>query len=308
MLTVPLPNGHEVVVDGYGYDNATLYHHLNLGWTGIADAWYNLPTISAGSYDFISAIQCIYNIYPEGTGEIISGRVLDAAGAPVDGATITATRTGGDPIITTSNSQGIYALAKIPAASTYTITASYLDYVFFPQTVSTGTSVSGNTVVGNLWGINFVQNSPGLSLNKALDNTYLSFITGGDSSWAGQTAVSFYGGSSAQSGVLGGNQSASVETTVVGPGILSFHWKVSSEASYDFLEVCVDGVVQPGPISGEVDWQQKNIPIAAGSHAITWNYRKEAYVGMGSDCGWVDKVSFRKPSVMPALKLLLLDD
>ena len=140
--------GHEVVVDGYGYDNATLYHHLNLGWSGIADAWYNLPTVSTTNYNFNSVIQCIYNVFPQGSGEIISGRVLDAAGNPVDGAAITATA-GSTSYNATSNSQGIYALAKIPAATTYTITASKAGYVFFPQTVSTGTSVDGNIAVGN---------------------------------------------------------------------------------------------------------------------------------------------------------------
>jgi Peptidase C10 family/Carboxypeptidase regulatory-like domain/Spi protease inhibitor len=303
--------GHEVIVDGYGYNSATLYHHLNLGWAGTADAWYNLPTISAGSYNFTSVIECIYNIFPEGSGEIISGRVLDAGGKPLNGAEINATRTEGGSYSATSNSQGIYALAKIPAASTYTITASKPNYVFFPQTVSTGTSVNGNTAIGNLWGIDFVQNSSGISLNQALDNDYLAFTTGGDASWSGQTAVSFYGGSSAQSGALGGNQSAWLQTTVVGPGTLSFNWKVSSEVDYDFLEVLVDNVSQPGTISGEVDWQQKNISVPAGSHVIKWIYSKDAFAGTGSDCGWVDKVSFtssRKVSIIPALELLLLDN
>ena len=130
--------------------------------------------------------------------------------------------------------------------------------------------------------------------------------------------MSFYGGSSAQSGVLGGNQSAWLQTTVVGPGTLSFHWKVSSEAADDLngtigdlLEVFVDDVLQPGTISGEVDWQQKNISIPAGSHSIKWVYSKDPYVGTGSDCGWVDKVSFTpatKGSMVPVLKVLLLDD
>ena len=121
--------------------------------------------------------------------------------------------------------------------------------------------------------------------------------------------MSFYGGSSAQSGVLGGSQSAWLQTTVVGPGTLSFNWKVSSEARLsDFLEVFVDDVLQPGSISGEVDWQPRNISIPAGSHIIKWVYSKDAYVGLGSDCGWVDKVSFGKVSIVPALKLLLLDD
>ncbi len=78
--------GHEVIVDGYGYNVSTLYHHLNLGWAGTADAWYNLPTISTGIYNFNSVIECIYNVFPQGSGEIISGRVLDAAGQPVSGA------------------------------------------------------------------------------------------------------------------------------------------------------------------------------------------------------------------------------
>ena len=39
--------GHAVVADGYGYNGSTLYHHINMGWSGAEDAWYNLPTIGA---------------------------------------------------------------------------------------------------------------------------------------------------------------------------------------------------------------------------------------------------------------------
>ncbi len=77
--------GHAVVADGYGYDASTriktLYHHVNMGWGGHEDIWYNLPDI--GNYDTIPV--CIYNIFPEGTGEIISGRVTDASGQPIWG-------------------------------------------------------------------------------------------------------------------------------------------------------------------------------------------------------------------------------
>jgi len=40
--------GHVIVCDGYGYNVGTLYHHLNMGWGGYYDAWYNLPTVDAG--------------------------------------------------------------------------------------------------------------------------------------------------------------------------------------------------------------------------------------------------------------------
>ena len=46
----------------------------------------------------------------------------------------------------------------------------------------------------------------------------------------------------AQSGAIGDNQSSSLETTVTGPAMLSFWWKVDSEANFDFLKVTVDGV------------------------------------------------------------------
>jgi hypothetical protein len=69
--------GHAVLCDGYGYNSSTLYHHLNMGWYGKYDAWYNLPTIDSDPpYNIIT--ECIYNIFTSDSGEIISGRDLYA--------------------------------------------------------------------------------------------------------------------------------------------------------------------------------------------------------------------------------------
>src|ERR1035437_795857 len=114
--------GHAVVADGYGYSASTLYHHLNLGWSGASSAWYSLPLIDAGSYTFNVINGCVYNAYTNGTGEIISGRVLDQIGRPVVNASVAATRTGGGNYTTTTDTQGIYALARIPSASSFSIT------------------------------------------------------------------------------------------------------------------------------------------------------------------------------------------
>ena len=80
--------------------------------------------------------------------------------------------------------------------------------------------------------------------------------------------------------------------TVTGPATLSFYWKVSSEASYDYLRVYLDGVKQY-EISGEVNWQQKSINIPSGSHTVKWEYSKDGAVVSGSDKGWVDQVVLR---------------
>ena len=300
-------NGHMVVVDGYGYNVSTLYHHLNLGWAGTADAWYNLPTIDTGYYNFTVVPACVYNVFPQGTGEIISGRILDAAGNPVSGAAITATRSAGGTYNAASNSLGIYALAKIPSSSTYTITVSKLGYNFSSRSAITGKSRTNAITTGNLWGIDFTQNLPGITLNQALDNNSLTFTASGDAPWFAETAVASFGGSAAQSGALKDNQSSWFQTTVVGPGTLSFYWKVSSEANHDFLEVWVDGVAKPGSLSGEFGWQRRSLAISAGSHIIKWVYSKDGSGTLGADCGWVDKVTFfsSKGALTPVLNLLL---
>ncbi len=151
--------GHAVVTDGYGYNSSTLYHHLNMGWEGIDDAWYNLPTIEA-YYDYDTVEECIYNIYTSGTGEIISGRVTDDSNNPISGATVTANRTGGGTYNDTTDSNGIYALSKVPSSSTYTVSVTKSGYTFTNQGVTTGTSTHDQGTSGNKWGIDFVGTPP----------------------------------------------------------------------------------------------------------------------------------------------------
>ena len=53
-------------------------------------------------------------------------------------------------------------------------------------------------------------------------------------------------------------------------------------------------------------WKLKPLAIPAGLHTITWQYSKDEYLSVGSDCGWVDKVVYKGP-VGAAIPLLLLD-
>jgi len=147
--------GHAVIADGYGYDASTLYHHINMGWAGLADAWYNLPSIY--SYNVVST--CIYNVYTSGSGEIISGRVTDSSGQPFSDATVTAQGPGG-PYSTTTDSKGIYALEKVNSSSSYTISVTKEGYFFTDKTIVTGTSADRQITSGNKWGVNFAATVP----------------------------------------------------------------------------------------------------------------------------------------------------
>ncbi len=144
------PGGHAVVCDGYGYNLSTMYHHLNLGWSGTATAWYNLPTIDT----FTSVYKCIYNVYTSGTGEIIAGRVTDSVGTPISGATVTATWASSSYSDTT-DSNGIYAVTKVNSGRTFSVSVTKSDYTFTSQQVTTGASTDYSTTCGNKWPIDF---------------------------------------------------------------------------------------------------------------------------------------------------------
>ncbi len=152
------PGGHAIVCDGYGYSSATMYHHLNLGWSGSNDAWYNLPTVDTSAGTFSSVYKCVYNVYPTGTGEIIAGRVTDAGGTPLSGVSVTAVRSGGGTYnaVALTGSGGVYAISHVPSGSSFTISASKAGYTFASQPVNTTTSTDLSTTTGNVWGVDFV--------------------------------------------------------------------------------------------------------------------------------------------------------
>jgi hypothetical protein len=168
---------------------------------------------------------------------------------------------------------------------TYTINVTVTD--------GYGGSVQGSTSVVVSLGLNN-------ELGEAVDNTNLTWTTGGNSNWFNQTLVSYYGGDAAQSGDISDNQQTYLQTNIAGPGTLSFYWKVSSEANYDYLRFYIDDVEQSGRISGSVDWTQKSFTIPSGNHTIKWAYTKDGSESSGSDCGWIDKVEF-STSIPPIL-------
>jgi hypothetical protein len=144
-------SGHAVVCDGYGYNLATLYHHINLGWGGSYDAWYALPDMSTAGFDMVD--NCIFNIFPTGTGEIISGRVTDATGVPVSGATVIATCSDGSAYTNFTSNFGIYAFASVPSAYSYSVFATLDGHFSSTNSCSTGTSVDSfySVACGNVW-------------------------------------------------------------------------------------------------------------------------------------------------------------
>jgi PKD repeat protein len=145
-----------------------------------------------------------------------------------------------------------------------------------------------------------VNPASGDEIAEAVDNETLTFTKSGNADWYKVTDVYYYDGDAAKSGTITHNQSTTIETdvTVGSTQAVKFYWKVSSEASYDYLRFYIDGV-QKTSIAGTVDWTQVAYNITAGTHTLKWSYTKDGSVSSGSDCGWVDKLEITAPASDP---------
>ncbi len=134
------------------------------------------------------------------------------------------------------------------------------------------------------------------TLNDALDDG-LSWTSGGASGWYGQTSYTHDGVDATSTGSIGDRQETWMETSVNGPGLLKFWWKISSEAGFDFLHLVIDGATNTS-ISGEIDWLQQTNYLANGPHTIRWIYAKDKAYSSGQDRGFVDQVDFITPAAV----------
>ena len=133
-----------------------------------------------------------------------------------------------------------------------------------------------------------------------------STLTTGTNLWFLETNVTYAGTPAFQSGAEGNTwyvyNVCALNARVVGPGTLTFVWKVSSTTNQDFLSYYLDNAfggvgfvgaspVPIGQISGEVDWQPQSYSVPTGVHQLVWTYSKQSN-GSGQDAGWVDQVVY----------------
>lgn len=138
------------------------------------------------------------------------------------------------------------------------------------------------------------QTNTNIPLGEALDIGGLIWNAYGNATpaWSGQSSVSHDGVDAAQSGPVGNSGFVTVQTAVLGPGRISFWWKVSSEPGNDKLVFSINGS-EKARISGEVEWQLRTLPITSSfSNTLQWTYSKNAGGAAGLDRGWLDQVRF----------------
>ncbi len=136
-----------------------------------------------------------------------------------------------------------------------------------------------------------VRPTPRVPLAQALDHYAHPWLVDAGREWLGQTNVTHDGRDAAESFPVGNGQTSDLRLDVEGPGAVTFHWRVSSEANYDYLRFAVDGT-EAAAISGESGWLPASQAVAAGTHTLSWSYTKDPLASAGADAGWLDEVSY----------------
>ena len=90
--------------------------------------------------------------------------------------------------------------------------------------------------------------------------------------------------------------------------IISFYTKISCEEdqndNWDYLAFYIDSVEQDR-WDGEVSWGYQSYDVTAGNRTFKWKYLKDGSVSSGSDCAWLDYITF--PSVAPQPPVLVFN-
>jgi subtilisin family serine protease len=224
---------------------------------------------------------------------VLSGFVHDYTGAIVVGASVRALNTPVPPAVT--DATGFYSL-NLPSGATYDVLARAVGFGAALQTVN----MQGNTTA------NFVL--PELTAEDFEGGNFLQYPweMSGNAPWLITTTAPYEGTYSARSGIITHNQQSNLFVTaeVTTPADMTFFYKVSSEANYDYLRFSVDGVVVAS-WSGTVPWTEYTYPATVGTHTFQWAYTKDGSVNTGDDAAYIDFIVFPPLGELPYATLVM---
>ena len=125
----------------------------------------------------------------------------------------------------------------------------------------------------------------------ALDSGSLPWMAGGTANWVPQGAVSHDGQDAVRSGEVTGDDVSTLSTVVVGPGTLSWWWKLDM-ADCVGVDVFVDGAFVES-LDSASDWASASVDIVGnGEHIVRFEFWNAGTTATISDCAYLDQVSW----------------
>lgn len=128
-------------------------------------------------------------------------------------------------------------------------------------------------------------------LGEAVDAPELTWITDSDAPWFSQPVTTYDGVDAAQNGPVDLFGGSWIETTIEGPGELTFRWRLEGEFGVDYVEFYVDDSYETD-LSGAADWESYSYIVPPGTHTFRWRYYQDDVPGEGQHAAWLDTVNF----------------
>lgn len=127
-----------------------------------------------------------------------------------------------------------------------------------------------------------------VNLATELDNSSLTFYSGGDGIWETEPNLGF-GGSSARASRIGWGDRSFLQTEVEGPGQIKFSFGTSTYY-WNALQFYVDGVLKQEWTGNNPKFRKKGQRVGSGKHVITWAYDRPFGFPHFEDTVYVDRV------------------
>lgn len=130
------------------------------------------------------------------------------------------------------------------------------------------------------------------SLKEALSTSSIQFTSTGSYPWMTMVADGRIYAMSGNSGVHSSSSTLSATVNVPAGGTLSFDFKAWGEgSSYDKCIFSVDGSQKFSYGARDNNWERYSVNLSAGTHTLTWTYRKDYSVHPTGDFFAIDNVS-----------------
>ena len=132
-----------------------------------------------------------------------------------------------------------------------------------------------------------------LGIGDAVDRPSFVWSTDGDTPWIPVNDGAHDGTDAAMAAASGGGEYAesSLRATFLGPGELSFWWKVAAASGGAGIDLVVDGEYAENVwLSGASDWTNASVTLGDGDHVVEWVFWSDGTDSLAS--GWLDEVSF----------------
>lgn len=131
------------------------------------------------------------------------------------------------------------------------------------------------------------------------DFSQMDWLSEGDLPWTITMENPHNGNYCARSGEIDHHQLSRmfVNTETLEAGKMSFYYKFETKPTRDYFRFYIDGHLKLYG-SGEQDWTLAEFDVEAGEHTFKWSYERALSGEYGSNCVWIDDITFPAQTII----------